>query len=1095
MINMSEKDVEPGSTSPAEQGKSFLVNSVFSALLLNFCAAITCMFLEGKSAYDLGFTLWDDRFAKVPMEPMGEIILPQIVYYAIFFVATAAIVAFFLNPARARSFTFVMLVAGLIFLVWFTTSYGAVQSYFAGGRQGPIGWTILMEPWVSALLLCVALALGLVGTWLLIAQEVPAYGPPVKVTSLSWLRQWFFTSNSWRLRLLLMVGTMTGVFALNGYLILATSDANAVLVSAACSGLVALLIAYLAKRPFSLALRKRRVFLAKNLLQLTLFSRSEVVDKAGTIHDMQQAFMVNPRSLIWRRLRNVLNGAFTAATTAMVSAIAFMTVPDEWVFERLFELLPWMLLGMLLGVFAMSIVAEPSFYYLPTFVYIFEQYDAFLADFSLPFDPTFMITTGLLFGFWIATTTATHFYMYRAHDVERNYFLTIFLALAFAGVFLLVIFVSRFQHDGQMVQDPITEVMVVLETIFVVASSIIFPVSMIFGLNDLVYRAFRWRFPRKPLLVSDLPALRSRKPMLKLTPRIDTFVRNKLPPARRKIIALAVIAALGASFAIVQGAVVYPAHVRPLLVNDDALGIWSVDATVKVERSFRVDLAPSAPVAQRIEISAARGEWEGWHVLISPREGRTIAVTSVGCTDFVHATLPTNISASLVEPFLVAYLVDEQPDQLLEIPSTITRAGGEHVDLFWRVRIPVNATSGDYSSTITLVVSGKSYAVPVALTVFNFTLPQDNHLRTAFGGGWDTTSWFDELQYLRISQYDMGIPFSSNPANGPVQYWWNGTAFEFNWTLYDAAFQAQIDRKFTGVRQGYFPSPRPGSLTDEQWRQVQADFVQNVSAHLESKVWTDQIGRNHSWVELPYNYWIDEPPVEKYPYIHDRNALYHSGTSKLRTLLTEEYRPADADHPEYALLHDVVDAWCPVIGNFEPEAVVNRHAAGQEYWFYVCVGPTAPYPNLQLWEAGHDPRLLPYICARFNADGFLYWSMTTGNSSYRAGFDGNGDGQLCFTDPVTTRPLPSLRLLSFSAGVEDYEYLWLMRTTAAYQNVTGPIPSGLLGRKDAMEARLNQLVGERPQFVSHDYDQLVSYREDLAALLEDLWPYSQLLYA
>jgi hypothetical protein len=150
---------------------------------------------------------------------------------------------------------------------------------------------------------------------------------------------------------------------------------------------------------------------------------------------------------------------------------------------------------------------------------------------------------------------------------------------------------------------------------------------------------------------------------------------------------------------------------------------------------------------------------------------------------------------------------------------------------------------------------------------------------------------------------------------------------------------------------------------------------------------------------------------------------------------------------------------------------------------------------MQLWEAGHDPRLLPYICARFNADGFLYWSMTASTDTYREGFDGNGDGQLCYVDPNTSRPLPSLRLLSFSAGVEDFEYIWLMRKTVAYQNVTGSIPSSLLGRVSAMEARLNRYVGDRPQFCSHDYDELVSYRTELADLLEDLWPYSQLLYS
>ncbi len=1079
VINMDGRVTEPGTTSPAEQGKSFIVNSILSFFLLNFLAAITCIFLEGKSSFDLGFTLWDDRFDKVPMEPMGEIILPQIVYYAIFFVVTGAIVGFFLNPARVRGFTFIILIVGLVLVIWFAIAYGEIQAFFAGGRQGPVGWTIIMEPWVSTILFCIALAIGLVGAWLLVAQEVPMPGPPVKVTSLSWVRQWFFVSNAWRLRLLLMVGTVTGVFALNGFLILETSDANVVLASAAVSGIAALVMTSLVYRTFSLALKKRWVFLEK-WFQLSLFSRSEVVDKDGTIHNIQQAFMVNPRNLIWRRPRNFLNGVFTAATTAMVAAIAFMTVPDEWVFERLFDLLPWMLLGMLLGVAVMSVVPEPSFYYLPTFFYIFTQYDAFLADFSLPFESSFIITTGILFGFWIAITLSTNFYMYRAHDIERNYFLGIFLSLAFAAVFILVCFVGRFQHDGQMVQAPITAVMVVLELIFVLSSFVIEVLSIIYWINDLVYRAVRWRIPRKPLLASDLPPRRSRN-LSNITQSINAFTR-KIPPTKRKLIALAVIAALGVSFAIVQGAIISPAHVRPLLVNNDTLGIWTVPATVKVERSFRVDLSSSAPVAQRIEISAAKGEWEGWHVLLSPREGRTIVVTSVSCSNFTHATLLTNISSSLVESFLVAYLVDEQPDQLLEIPPTITRAGGEHADLFWRVRVPLTASSGSYSSTITMIVSGTPYTLPVALTVFNFTLPTDNHLRTAFGGGWGTSSWYDELSYLRITQYDMGIPFSYGQ-----EYTWDVDHFDFDWTAYDAAFQAQLARGFTGIRQGYFPSYRPPS-NDTEWQQIQADFVQSVSAHLESMTWLDQTGKNHSWVELPYDYWTDEPPVERYQEIHDRNALYHSGTSKLRTLLTEEFRS------EYPILHDVVDIWCPVIGNFEPSAVVNRHAAGQEYWFYVCVGPTAPYPNMQLWEAGHDPRLLPYICARFNGDGFLYWSMTASNDTYHAGFDGNGDGQLCFEDPRTGRPLPSLRLLSFSAGVEDFEYIWLMRATVANQTKTGPIPANLLGRVSVMEERLNRFVGDRPQFCSHDYNELTSYRTDLADLLEDLWPYSRLLY-
>ena len=91
-------------------------------------------------------------------------------------------------------------------------------------------------------------------------------------------------------------------------------------------------------------------------------------------------------------------------------------------------------------------------------------------------------------------------------------------------------------------------------------------------------------------------------------------------------------------------------------------------------------------------------------------------------------------------------------------------------------------------------------------------------------------------------------------------------------------------------------------------------------------------------------------------------------------------------------------------------------------------------------------------------------------------------------------PLPSLRMLSYSASIEDFEYFWLMRATLENQPEVGKITSGLLSRAANIEARLDQLVGERAQFVNYDVSLLLGLREDLALLLEDLWPYTKRLY-
>ncbi len=1070
--------------------KNFLLNVLLAWLLLVPWGAITCMFLEGKSAFDLAFTLWNDEFAKVPMQPMGEIILPQLLHYGAFIVISGGIAAIFLNPSRARGFILVTAMLVALLLVLFAIAFAMEQAGYLGVRQGPAGWTILENPWLSVFLLCAGQCSGIAGLWILVAQETQRipFAASAPASTAERLKTWLIWSNAWRARIAVVLGTVLGSLGTSIFMTLALNDATwlAMVGIAGAAGSIIVLVFH---EGFPVGfVRKRCLARTKPGAAVKVFSRDELVTKDHHVQDNWLAFTVNPRNLIWRRARNVLNGLLQACCTGLMAAMCYMTVPDEWVFQRTVDLLPWMLLGIVAGIVIVTTLPEPSVFYPATVVHIFAVYEGFLADFSSPFSPEFVMVNGIVLGFWIAALFTMQFQAYRAHDAERNAFLAVFTSLAWACVFMLVCFVDRFQHDGQMVQDPITEGLAVAEPVIMGIAEGTMYASLAFWALDFIYRGYRLKHPRQKLDATTIPARRHLIIIPVVLPKMLASFKRQITQKRRAIVVLAIAAGFMGTMAMVQGIAIHGNYVQPLLARDDTLGIWSVNGVVKVERSFPVSLAASAPRSGGIEIAAARGEWEGWHVIVTAQQGKDIAITNITCTDFKHSNTPDSINSSAIEYFLVGYLVDEQPDQLFEVMGDIHRSGGEHADFFWRVRVPTNAAAGEYESEITYTINATTYTIVVTLTVFDFTLPQDNHLRTAFGGGWQTEEWFDELEYIRISQYNMGIPFLEGNTS---QYWWNETewSFSFNWTAYDAAFQAQLDRGFTGIRQGYFPR-RPASVTnDTEWASIERTFLEAVSAHLESKTWLDATGENHSWIEIPYNYWTDEPPVDRYPRIREVNDRYHAGTSNLRTLLTEEYLE------EYPILHECVDIWCPVIGNFKPEAAANRHAAGQEYWFYVCVGPTAPYPNLQLWEAGHNPRLLPYICAAYNADGFLYWSQTTGNSSYRAGFDGNGDGQVSFVDPNTGRSLPSLRLLSFCAGIEDYEYIWLMRKTVEKQGEIGAIPGALVERINDMERRLTAIAGNKiPQYTDHELGTLLSFRADLANLLVDLWPFSQLLY-
>ncbi len=1071
--------------------KKLIWQAVFSWCLLLEFSSIFCLFMEGKSAIDMAFTLWDDRYAKVWMEPMGNVILPQILFYAIFFLITSSLTAFIITRRRSKPIVFGALLITSALLILLTACFGIILSTYLGARQGPVGWLILEYPWLSLITFCFSLGLGLVALWIMISQDLPSETwkfllsnqVPEKKKFLKLCKMWYVRG------ILIIIMILSSVLLVAG-LILIFNNSN-VIFFVGIGALVFALSLFLFKKDVFPQYSKNRNEKQKSkiailkLKNIKLFDDLSPVSSEIDLLNNRFIYSVNPRNRTWRPYRNAVNNLFIALSLAFVAAMCFMTVPDEWIFVRFFELIPWVVIGIVIGIVLMAILPEPMIYAPLAFIHVISTYNQFLINFALPFLPEFVALNGIYLGFWISVFVMYQVIVNRQNDKNHAFLTTFSATLTFALTYLILNFVARFQHNGQMVQKPITEYLNIFLPLFASLSGLFLIVFVILWRVDLLYRIRENKKPQSALeqkKETTAVAQNSRpSPKKAEEPRI---LKSKLSPTRRKALSLAVIGVLVGSFIAVQISFVQASTIQPLLIRNNTFGVWTVSGVTKVEKHYPLQMPEYAPEIDQIDVSAARGEWEGFHMLISPQLGKKVTLTDVKWSDFSHIKKSAHIDSENAETFLVSYMVDEQPDQLNELPKKVSRRSGEHIDLFCRIKVPRNATSGDYESKISLTINDKNFEVNVALQVFDFTIPKDRHLRTAFGGGWQTDEWFDELKYLRISQYDMGIPFDVDE-----QYWWNSTlhAFEFNWTAYDEAFQEQLDRGFTGIRQGYFPQ-RPEEIEDEdEWEDIVEIFVNEVSDHLENNTWIDELGDEHSWVEIPYYYWTDEPPVEEYANIKATNDLYHSGTSKLRTLLTEEYRK------EYPILHDCVDIWCPVIGNFEPSAIENRHKADQEYWFYVCVAPTAPYPNLQLWEAGHDPRLLSLICARFNADGFLYWSMTASNSSYRAGFDGNGDGQVAFEDPRTDRPLPSLRLLSYSAGVEDFEYIWLLRLALENKESLN-LPDSLISKAEKMEHRLNEIVGSRPQFINHDVSLLLDFRSDLGSLLEDLWPYIQYLY-
>jgi len=73
------------------------------------------------------------------------------------------------------------------------------------------------------------------------------------------------------------------------------------------------------------------------------------------------------------------------------------------------------------------------------------------------------------------------------------------------------------------------------------------------------------------------------------------------------------------------------------------------------------------------------------------------------------------------------------PDALPPLIGPIDLPGGKNQPLWVLVHVPTDAKAGDYSGRVSLKAEGWSVDVPLRLHVWNFALPEANHIETAFG--------------------------------------------------------------------------------------------------------------------------------------------------------------------------------------------------------------------------------------------------------------------------------------------------------------------------------------------------------------------------
>ncbi len=538
--------------------------------------------------------------------------------------------------------------------------------------------------------------------------------------------------------------------------------------------------------------------------------------------------------------------------------------------------------------------------------------------------------------------------------------------------------------------------------------------------------------------------------------------------------------------------------------------IWWAEGTYKVFQETSVPKAKS----EAIRISAARNEYEPFQLVLRPQEAVPV-VNFIDVSDFKGESGAT-IPAKNVEVNLVGYVKVEKPtdalghvgmypDPLPPFQGNLVLNTGENQPIWFTVYVPPETPAGLYRGGITLTVGGSSLEeIPVQLEVYDFTLPKETHTETAYGVHLNADYHGLKSEEDKEKTHDLYMqncakhrisPYSPM-AFHPIKCRVNPTAakpedrISLDFSDFDKAAHKYLDEyaftafNFDSIVSGFDISPRFGTPEEKE---LKTQVIRKVCQHLAEK----------GWLSKAYDYWIDEPPRDKYGEVLQGMMFLKEADQRLRRLLTFCH-----DKAPLPFFYGGVDLWVPVLSLFEPERAKERESVGEWVWWYVCCGPHHPYPNNFIDHPAINHRIRFWMIQKYSTNGCLYWSVTywaqnpwTTTMSYspEGGTWGNGDGRLLYPPakeksetPMVCPPINSIRFEMLREGLEDREYFWLLsQATQALKRKTDPSFADAIAEGERTMAIVDTLVRSLTDY-EKDPQKLYAARTQIARTIVKL---------
>ncbi len=507
--------------------------------------------------------------------------------------------------------------------------------------------------------------------------------------------------------------------------------------------------------------------------------------------------------------------------------------------------------------------------------------------------------------------------------------------------------------------------------------------------------------------------------------------------------------------------------------------VWAVPAEQKVRPKDKPETSNLVWSSEKkqIKVAGAANEHVPFQVVITtdvppgwrPKAPDGFFITVTDLTSSSGEVIPLKQVSLFLEHYIQIYAISSPigatgywPDALAPLKEPFSMQAQYAVvgnrPVWVDVYIPSLTPAGKYKGEITVTRYEKVVeSIGVEVEVYNFSLPEQTHLITYVNISKGELARFynkpaasPEIEQLTLNYFDFLFAhrmetWGNDPLIPELTIKGDKVELKFNDQRYDY-YLNKLKTKRVILDAGPYNLVRNINAEpfSPEFNMKIKDYLTKVEAYFRKNGWRDR---------LVFNSPIDEPNTKKdYEDTRRWAELVHESVPGIPFLATES--PV-TDNPDWGTLRGYVDNFC-VHGNAlnYPEvkqAIREEQAKGGEVTWYISCDQAYPQPNYFIDAPAMDPVMVPWITARYRMNGILYWATNFWNQTpdpwldpvtFISGFECsggyvlNGEGSLIYPgdhaksytgQPDVNGPVSSIRFELLREGIEDYEYLWMLK--------------------------------------------------------------------